>query len=202
MEKASRGRVPAVLAAAAVFLVLAGAAWTAVASNTLTGVQPTPGKAAIERSEAALRETAPRAPKPAHPEPPPFDASAVPARQGGIHDEVHSGPFPGFVFEVTNSWSGVLDGTWVSVLAGGPRGDSGGAVTAAAVRVYEAGVDPASDRNDYVGEFMAPGLKGPLTIAAAVDPGQLSLTDASGQMVVFGVESRTFSRAVPLSAQG
>jgi len=163
----------------------------AVAAGTVVAVtaaradhaDPNADKVGVLAAEAAARAHAPRAPKTPASLPAP---TPEPARIGGLVNDFHQGPFAGSSFQVNNFWSGPVSGRWLLVYAGGPHPNhDGDPVTQGGLRLYTEPIDPNTG-NDLteVGQYLLPGAKGSVTIAA-VHGTAADLRDEAGHQFTF-----------------
>jgi hypothetical protein len=161
-----------------------------VSASNAGGVQTLPPeKQKIVDHEKQIAQDAPRADKSKlHA---PVQSGTPPARISGISDQ-RSGPFPGPLYAVVNSWQGPVNGEWLIVFAGGPHTDrDGGPVATGGVRIYVGPIQPSIDE-----QFVAVGdrlskLAGELSVIS-VNGNVMTLRNPVGTVTTFDLGSKTF----------
>ena len=124
-------------------------------------------------------------PKPT-PQAPPHQPD--PARQAGIANDMHQGPFSAAEFTVRNVWQGPVGTAWVLVYAGAAWDAAGGTVRGA-LRLYNEPVDAYGDYHLVsIGTYAAPTGAGALTVTAATGD-VLALRTDGGSTLSFNLQT-------------
>jgi hypothetical protein len=148
-----------------------------------------PEKQKIVDQENLAQQKAPRADKSKlHA---PVQSGSLPARISGISDQ-RSGPFPGPLYAVVNSWQGPVNGEWLIVFAGGPHTDrDGGPVATGGVRIYVGPIQPSiGEQFVAVGDRLSK-LPGELSVIS-VSGNVMTLRNAARTVTTFDLGSKTF----------
>jgi hypothetical protein len=183
---ARRHRIAIVAGLVGLSSLVVGAVW---ASNG-GGVQVLPpDKQKIVDQEDLTLQNAPRADKSKLHSPVQSETSS--ARISGISDQ-RSGPFPGPLYAVVNSWQGPVNGEWLIVFAGGPHTDrDGGPVATGGVRIYVGPIQPNFDEQFVAVSDRLSKLAGELSVIT-VDGNVMTLRNPVGTVTTFDLGSKSF----------